>query len=89
MKAYVPLMAAAQVVIFMGMWWLEAQQISNVSTGLKAVNSTSCPLDGPFMRPLVRWCSLPPSPGLLSSSPKGQRLQFALETSNRTRFDAP
>ena len=31
MKVYVPLMAAAQVVIFMGMWWLEAQRISNVS----------------------------------------------------------
>ena len=31
MKVYVPLMATAQVVIFMGMWWVEAQRISNVS----------------------------------------------------------
>ena len=31
MKVYVPLMAALQVIIFMGMWWFEAQRISNVS----------------------------------------------------------
>ena len=31
MKAYVPLMASVQVTIFMGMWWFEAQRISNAS----------------------------------------------------------
>ena len=73
MKVYIPLMAAAQVVIFMGMWWFEAQQSPMYRTGLKAITHV-LPLVGPFIQPLVRWCSLPPSPGLLLSSPKGQRL---------------
>ena len=42
MKAYVPLMAAAQVVVFMSMWWLEANKSPTSPTGLKAMNSTSC-----------------------------------------------
>ena len=87
MKVYIPLMAAAQVVIFMGTWWVEAQRISNVSYWFEGNELHVLPFGWTIHATFGTVVLAAAIAGLLLSSLKGQRLQFFPKTSILTRFD--